>query len=112
MITTQGNPVGIAGIMGGDDSKIDEQTKGIIIEVATFNYVQVRNTARRLNITSDAAVRNAKEIEPMAVYKAMDRCVQLLIEYADASLIEETAQYGTNNYVPAEFTVNTDSIIC
>ena len=65
MITTQGNPVGIAGIMGGDDSKIDEQTKGIIIEVATFNYVQVRNTARRLNITSDAAVRNAKEIEPM-----------------------------------------------
>lgn len=110
MITTQGNPVGIAGIMGGDDSKIDEQTKGIIIEVATFNYVQVRNTARRLNITSDAAVRNAKEIEPMAVYKAMDRCVQLLIEYADASLIEETAQYGTNNYVPAEFTVNTDSI--
>lgn len=110
MITTQGNPVGIAGIMGGDDSKIDEHTKGIIIEVATFNYVQVRNTARRLNITSDASVRNAKEIEPMAVYKAMDRCVQLLIEYADATLIEETVQYGTNNYVPAEFSVNTDSI--
>ncbi len=110
MITTHGNPVGIAGIMGGDDSKIDETTRGIIIEVATFNYVQVRNTARRLNITSDAAVRNAKEIEPMAVYKAMDRCVQLLIEYADASLIEETAHYGTNGYEPVEFDVNSASI--
>ncbi|MGN1345029.1 MAG: phenylalanine--tRNA ligase subunit beta, partial [Traorella sp.] len=94
MITTHGNPVGIAGLMGGDDSKIDESTKGIIIEVATFNYVQCRNTARRLNITSDASVRNAKEIEPGAPKKAMDRCVQLLLEYADAKGIEETAVYG------------------
>ena len=110
MITTQNEPVGIAGVMGGDDSKISEETKGIIIEVATFDYVSIRNTSRRLNITSDASVRNAKEIEPMAVYKAMDRCVQLLIEYADASGIEETAKFGDNNYTPVEFDVNCDSI--
>lgn len=94
MITTHGEPVGIAGLMGGDDSKIDETTKGIIIEVATFDYVQCRNTARRLNITSDASIRNSKEIEPGAPKKAMDRCVQLLIEYAEAKGIEETAVYG------------------
>lgn len=110
MITTNDVPVGIAGIMGGEDSKIDETTQGIIIEVATFDYVSVRNSARRLNITSDASARNSKEIEPMAVYKAMDRCVQLLIEYADASEIEETAKFGDNHYVPTEFEVNCDSI--
>lgn len=110
MITTQNNPVGIAGIMGGDDSKIDETTQGIIIEVATFDHVSIRNTARRLNITSDAAIRNAKEIEPMAVKKAMDRCVQLLIEYADAKGIEETAVYGDSGYTPVEIDVNCDAI--
>lgn len=110
MITTQNNPVGIAGLMGGDDSKIDENTKGIIIEVATFNYVQCRNTARRLNITSDAAVRNAKEIEPGAVKKAMDRCVQLLIEYADAKGIEETAVYGDPTVSPITLDVSVTRI--
>ena len=110
MITTQGQPVGIAGIMGGDDSKIDESTKGIIIEVATFNHVSIRNTARRLNITSDASVRNAKEIEPMAVKKAMDRCVQLLIEYADAKGIEETVVYGDSGYTPVTIQINADAI--
>ena len=110
MITTQGQPVGIAGIMGGDDSKIDETTKGIIIEVAKFDYVSIRNSARRLNITSDASARNAKEIEPLAVYKAMDRCVQLLIEYADAKGIEETVVYGDSGYTSCQFEVNTNSI--
>lgn len=110
MITTQGNPVGIAGIMGGDDSKIDEETKGIIIEVATFNYVQCRNTSRRLNITSDASIRNSKEIEPGAPKKAMDRCVQLLIEYADAKGIEETAVYGDPTAHNTEFSVSAERI--
>lgn len=110
MITTHNQPIGIAGIMGGDDSKIDETTQGIIIEVATFNHVSCRNTARRLNITSDAAIRNSKEIEPLAPFKAMDRCVQLLVEYANASGIEETAQYGENTYQPTTFTVSVKSI--
>ena len=110
MITTNGNPVGIAGIMGGDDSKIDENTKGIIIEVATFNYVQCRNTSRRLNITSDAAIRNSKEIEPGAQIKAMDRCVQLLIEYADAKGIEETAVYGNYEAKNRELSVSVTRI--
>lgn len=110
MITTQGKPVGIAGLMGGDDSKIDESTKGIIIEVATFNYVQCRNTARRLNITSDAAIRNSKEIEPGAPKKAMDRCVQLLIEYADAKGIEETTVYGNPHVEEKSFTVSVTNI--
>lgn len=110
MITTHGKPIGIAGLMGGDDSKIDETTQGIVIEVATFNHVQCRNTARRLNITSDAAVRNAKEIEPTAPYKAMDRCIQLLVEYADATGIEETATYGTKEVETVEFDVTTDYI--
>lgn len=110
VITTEGNPIGIAGIMGGDDSKIEETTTGIIIEAASFNHVSIRNSSRRLNLNTDASVRFQKGIEPMAPFKAMDRAVQLLIEYADAKGIEETAQYGTNNYTPVEFNVNLTKI--
>ena len=81
VITTEGKPIGIAGIMGGDDSKIEETTKGIIIEAAIFHHVSIRNTSRRLNLGTDASVRYQKGIEPMATFKAVDRAVQLLIEY-------------------------------
>ena len=58
VITTEGKPIGIAGIMGGDDSKIEETTKGIIIEAAIFHHVSIRNTSRRLNLGTDASVRS------------------------------------------------------
>ena len=96
--------------MGGDDSKIEETTKGIIIEAAIFHHVSIRNTSRRLNLGTDASVRYQKGIEPMATFKAVDRAVQLLIEYADASGLEETKQYGSNGYTPLEFDVNLDRI--
>lgn len=106
IITTEDKPIGIAGIMGGDDSKIEETTRGIIIEAAIFHHVSIRNTSRRLNLGTDASVRYQKGIEPMATFKAMDRAVQLLVEYADATGLEETCQYGDNQYTPVEFDVN------
>lgn len=100
VITNQGKPIGIAGVMGGDDSKITDDTSSLIIECAQFDHVSIRNTARRLNLNTDASVRYQKGIEPLAAQKALDRAVQLLIEYADASEIEETVEYGHNGYEP------------
>ena len=100
VITNQGKPIGIAGVMGGDDSKILDTTDSIIIECAIFDHVAIRNTARRLNLSTDASVRYQKGIEPLASKKALDRAVQLLIEYADATGIEETVQYGQVPYEP------------
>lgn len=110
MITNQGKPIGIAGIMGGNDSKIEATTTSIVLEAAIFHHVSIRNTARRLNLNTDASVRYQKGIEPMATYKAMDRAVQLLIEYADASGIEETVVFGSNHYEPTRFQVNLQRI--
>lgn len=98
VITNQGKPIGIAGIMGGDDSKITDTTKGLIIECAMFDHVSIRNTARRLNLSTESSLRYQKGIEPLASQKALDRAVSLLIEYADAKEIEETVQYGEHGY--------------
>lgn len=110
VITNQGKPIGIAGIMGGDDSKIEDDTKGLIIECAQFDHVSIRNTARRLNLNTEASIRYQKGIEPLASQKALDRAVQLLIEYADAKDIEETVVYGNNGYEPKTLTCTLDQI--
>ncbi|MFV0381666.1 MAG: phenylalanine--tRNA ligase subunit beta [Breznakia sp.] len=90
MISANHNPIAIGGIMGGHDTKIDEHTTGIVIEAASFDHVSIRNSARRLNIYSDASIRFAKKIDTCAPFYAMDRAVQLLIEYADAKLLEKS----------------------
>ena len=94
IITSGGISIGLAGIMGGQDSKISEDTTSIVIEVASFDPVTIRNTSRRLNLNTDASSRFIKGIEPYAPFKAMDRAVELLITYADATLIEETVMFG------------------
>ena len=110
MITVNDKPVAIAGIMGGDDSKIMDDTKGILIEAAIFDHVSIRNTARRLNLNTDACIRYQKGIEPNAPYMARDRAIQLLIEYADAKGIEETVYSNEWKVEEKAFDVNIDRI--
>ena len=110
LITNNDNPIGIAGIMGGDDSKIDENTKGIIIESARFNAINVRNTAKRLGLQTEATIRFAKGIEPNATILAVDRAIDLLIKYADAKLIEERVISKPQVIKPVQFDVTLTKI--
>lgn len=102
LIISDNEAIGVAGIMGGDQSKIDEDTKGIIIESALFDAVCIRNTARRLGLSTEACVRFTKGLDPLSQIKAMDRAVELLIDYADATMLEETVECGKNNYEPVQ----------
>ena len=106
MITSGGRNIGIAGIMGGEDSKIDESTQAIIIEAALFDRVAIRKTSRRLNLQTEASLHFQKGIEPLAPFKAVDRAVALLIELADAEFIEETVVYGNVDYKPTIIETN------
>lgn len=98
MITSEGKPIGIAGIMGGDNTKILDDTSSLIIEAALFDHAQIRRTSNRLGLQTEAAARFAKGLEPLAQHKAVDRAVQLLIELADAKDLEETVEYGKADY--------------
>ncbi|MDE6476095.1 MAG: phenylalanine--tRNA ligase subunit beta [Erysipelotrichaceae bacterium] len=106
LLTSENKPIGIAGVIGGDDSKINENTKGIFIEAAIFDPICIRNTSRRLNLLSEASIRFQKGIEPLAPFKAIARALELLTIYADASEMEETVQCGKNPYVPVEIDIN------
>ena len=98
MITSDGKPIGIGGIMCGETTKILDDTSSIIIESALFDHAQIRRTANRLGLQTEAAARYSKGLEPLSQQKAMDRAVQLLIELADAKDFEETVECGSDNY--------------
>ncbi len=95
VITCNGKHIGLAGIMGGDDSKIDENTHGILIEAAQFAPYQIRHTSRRVNLMTEASLRFQKGLDLNAAHKAVMRSVQLLVELADAEEIESTVLFGT-----------------
>ena len=102
MITSENRPIGIAGIMGGDNTKILDDTSSLIIEAALFDHAQIRRTANRLGLQTEAAARFSKGLEPLSQHKAVDRAVQLLIELADAKGFEKTVEFGKADYEPYE----------
>ena len=80
MITSGDVPVAIAGVMGGDASKIDGDTDSLLLESATFDGVSVRKTTTRLGLRTDASMRYEKMLDPELCHKATARLLYLLAE--------------------------------
>ena len=97
VITSNTEVIGLAGIMGGKSTMVDSNTKNLAIESASFKDVVIRKTSRRLDLVSDASTRFVRGIDYTRSLYALDLAAALLIELAEAKLIEETAVYGYHN---------------
>src|SRR3989338_4276225 len=71
-------PLAIAGVMGGEDSGMDEKTNSIIIECATFAPVSIRKTSATLGLKTDATQRFEKSLDPNLPGYAVARVMQLI----------------------------------
>ena len=78
MITSKDKPVAIAGVMGGDASKIGDDTDSLLLESATFDGVSVRKTTTRLGLRTDASMRYEKMLDPELCSAATARFLYLL----------------------------------
>lgn len=81
LICDSSNPIAVAGIMGGLDTEIDNNTKNIIIECANFDKYNVRKSSMKLGIFTEAVTRftkgqDAEKCEPV-LYKAVEMCSDL-----------------------------------
>ena len=90
IVITDGNiPVGIAGVMGGENTEVDENTKTILIESAIFDAVSIRTTANKLDLKSEASIRYGKGLNYEYTKKALLRACHLLEKYADANVLSD-----------------------
>ena len=90
VITDGEKPVCIAGVMGGENTEVDENTKTILIESAIFNSVSIRNTAARLDLKSEASIRYGKGLNYEYTQQAIERACALLEKYAGAKILRDT----------------------
>ena len=97
IVISDGNrAIGLAGVMGGLDTEIEETTKNVLIEAAIFNSVRVRKTSKKI-VRSEASNRFEKGLDPNRTYMAMERAVKLLEEYADATIQTGKVVYDVAN---------------
>lgn len=80
MICDGEKEIGIAGIMGGENSKITDTVKTVLFEAATFNGANIRRSAKRLGLRTDASGKFEKGLDPHNAQAAIDRACQLIQE--------------------------------
>ena len=93
VITDSKKPVCIAGVMGGENTEVDENTKNIFIESAIFKGSSIRTTANYLNLKSEASIRYGKGLNYEYTKLAIDRACHLLEKYADAKILSGMVTY-------------------
>ncbi len=82
VIADDHRPVGIAGVMGGENSEIRGDTSSLVLESANFDPVSVRRTAQSLNLRTEASTRFEKGLAPEQTVLGLRRFVQLLAQTA------------------------------
>lgn len=99
--------IGLAGVMGGLDTEITENTKNVIIESAIFDGVKVRRTSNKI-LRSEASNRFEKGLSPNRTYIAIERACHLLEKYAKGKVIEGIAKYDKTDkeYKKIDITVS------
>ncbi len=87
VITDGKKPVCIAGVMGAENTEVDENTKNILIESAIFNSYSIRNTSGKLNLRSEASIRYGKGLNYEYTLMAIERACYLLEKYASGKVL-------------------------
>lgn len=99
LITDDRGPIGIAGVMGGESTKTDENTTDVLIEAATFDPVSIARSARRHKLPSEASKRFERGVDPLVAEAAAQRMVELLVEYGGGTATD-TGSYLVSEWSP------------
>lgn len=101
IVITDGNrPVCIAGIMGGENTEVEQDTTDILIEAAIFDPVSIRYTAANLDLRSEASIRYGKGLSYEYTEMALKRACHLLEKYADATILSGCIRHDVIDKTP------------
>ena len=90
VIADEERAIAIAGIIGGDATKIDNETKNIFVEVAYFTPDNIRRTSRELGIFTDSSYINERGMDIQNLETVVERAVSLIAEVAGGEILSDT----------------------
>jgi phenylalanyl-tRNA synthetase beta chain len=108
LICDDKRPIAIAGIMGGENSEVTEQTTDILLESAYFQPTSIRRTSRSLKLSTDASYRFERGIDPNITIFALERATQLIVECCGAIIVDDgiDCNFGIAKVHPIELRVS------
>jgi len=105
LITDGGRPVGLAGIMGGVNSEIADDTTSILLESANFDMKRIRRTSRALKLRTDASARFERGLDPELSGLANARAAKLIQDLCPGATIRSWQDVYPNLVQPRSITM-------
>ena len=103
VIADENNPIGLAGIMGGENSEIMDDTTTVVFESANFDGTSIRQTALALGMRTESSGKFEKHLDPMMTVPAVQRACELVELLGCGDVMDGTIDII--NYVPEEKTL-------
>lgn len=105
VIADANKPVAVAGVMGGADSEVGDDTKNVLLESAHFNPLSIRRASRALELRTEASYRFERVVDPEGVRRAVDRACELLAAMGQPKAVE-----GVVDVYPEPYAAKTISV--
>lgn len=102
--------VGLAGVMGGQNSEVSEHTTNILLESAYFDPMTIRRTAKRLGLSTDASQRFERGADPNGTLFALDRATQLIADLAQGQVAMGVIDANVRPIAPAVVDVRPERV--
>ncbi|MBU5466567.1 phenylalanine--tRNA ligase subunit beta [Virgibacillus sp. MSJ-26] len=93
LITDGEKPIALAGVMGGANTEVNENTTTVLLEAAYFDPYTVRKTVNKTGLRSEASTRFEKGVDPNRVKEAGLRACLMLKDYADGEVLEGAVEF-------------------
>lgn len=97
-------PVAIAGVMGGLDSEIQDQTHDIILESAYFDSMSIRRTSKQLGLQTDASKRFERGTDPNHILTVLDRAAMLIAKVCGGKVLSGIIDFQSKEFPEAIIT--------
>lgn len=110
LITDNGRPAALAGVMGGQNTEISEQTVNVLLESACFNNVCIRKTSRKLALRSDSSMRFEKGADVNGVVYAINRAADLMQELGEGEVAAGICDQYPDPILPKQILLRTERV--
>jgi len=105
VICDAAHPVAVAGVMGGIESEIGDDTTDVLLESALFDPASIRDTSRKLSLESDSSYCFERGVDPAGVVWASNRAARLIAEIAGGSVAAGIIDVNVGPYQPLDLTL-------
>ena len=94
VIADSDRPIAIAGVMGGKNSEVDDQTETIVLEAAEFDRRSIRKTSKSLSQSTEASYRFERGIDSGAIEYAINKAADLIVKTAGGKILQGLLRFG------------------